>query len=71
MQHQQLQALHTDGKSLQHPAQQHLQQQEIQRTGLSVQTPSSSNNDTLKGSTVVQQIMTQLSEAVRKIQNDS
>jgi hypothetical protein len=44
--------------------QQHLPQKEIQKTGLSVQTPSSSNNDTLKVATVVQQIMTELSEAV-------
>jgi hypothetical protein len=40
--------------------QQHLPQQEIQRTGLS----SSTNNDTLIISKVVQQIITQLSEDV-------
>jgi hypothetical protein len=37
-QHQQPQALQTDGESVQHPVpvQQHLPQQEIQKTGLSV-----------------------------------
>jgi hypothetical protein len=44
--------------------QQHLQQQEIQRTVLSVQAPSSFNNDTLKVATVAQQIITELSEAM-------
>jgi hypothetical protein len=44
--------------------QQRLPQQKIQRTGLSVQAPSSSNNEMLKVATVVQQIMTELSEAV-------
>jgi hypothetical protein len=44
--------------------QQHLPQQEIQRTGLSVQASSSTNNDTLKIATVVQQIITELSETV-------
>jgi hypothetical protein len=44
--------------------QQHLPQQEIQRTGLPVQAPSSANNDTLNVATVVQQIITELSEAV-------
>jgi hypothetical protein len=44
--------------------QQHLLQQEIQKTGLSVQAPSSSDNDTLKVATVLQQIIAQLSEAV-------
>jgi hypothetical protein len=44
--------------------QQHLPQQEIQRRGLSVQSPSSINNGTLKIATVVQQIMRELSEAV-------
>jgi hypothetical protein len=43
--------------------QQHLPQQEIQRTGLSVQAPSSSNNHMIKGATVVQQIITEVSEA--------
>jgi hypothetical protein len=43
---------------------QHLPQHEIQRTGLSVQAPSSTNNDTLKIATVVQQIITELNEAV-------
>jgi hypothetical protein len=61
-QHQQPQAPQTYGKSLQHPVQQHLPQQEIRSTGLSVQAPSSS--DKLKVATVVQRIMTELSEAV-------
>jgi hypothetical protein len=39
-------------------------QQEIQGTGLSVQAPSSTNNDTLKTATAMQQIITELSEAV-------
>jgi hypothetical protein len=58
------QALHTYGRSLRLPVQQHLPQQEIQRTGLSVQAPTSTNNDTLKAATLVQQIITKLSEAV-------
>jgi hypothetical protein len=41
-----------------------LPQQEIHKTGVSVQAPSSSTIDTLKVATVVQQIMTELSEAV-------
>jgi hypothetical protein len=44
--------------------QQHLPQQEIQKTGLPVQPPSSTINDTLKVATVVQKIITQLNEAV-------
>jgi hypothetical protein len=44
--------------------QQYLSQQEIQHTGFSVQALSSSNSDTLNIVTVVQQIMTELSEAV-------
>jgi hypothetical protein len=59
----------TNGKGVGHPAQQHLPQHEIQKTDLSVQAPSSSNNDTLKVATVVQQIMTELNEDVRKRQN--
>jgi hypothetical protein len=50
-----------------YPVQRHLPQQEIQKTGLAVQSPSSSNNDTLKISTVAQHIMTKLSETVSKI----
>jgi hypothetical protein len=49
---------------VQHPVQQHLPQQEMQRTGLSVQAPSSSDNDRLKVAIVVRQIMRDLSEAV-------
>jgi hypothetical protein len=37
-QYQQPQTLQTDGKTKQHPAQ-HLPQQEIQKTGLSIQAP--------------------------------
>jgi hypothetical protein len=47
-----------------HPVQQHLPQQEIQKTSLSVQAPSWSDNDKLKAATVVRQIMKELSEAV-------
>jgi hypothetical protein len=39
---------------VQQPVQQHLPQQEIQKTSLSVQAPSSSDNDKLKVATVVQ-----------------
>jgi hypothetical protein len=56
-QQQQSQAQQTDGKSVQHPILQHLPQQEIQKTGLSVQDPCSSDNEKLKGATVVRQIM--------------
>jgi hypothetical protein len=69
-QQQQSQALQTDEKSVEQPVQLHVPQQEIQKVGLSVQAPSSSNNYTLKIITVVQQIMTELSEAVRKRQNN-
>jgi hypothetical protein len=62
--HQQPQAPQTDGNSVRHPLQQHLPVQDIQKTGLSVQAPSSSVNDTLKVDTVVRQIMKELSEAV-------
>jgi hypothetical protein len=54
----------TYGKTLRIPLQQHLPQQIIQRTGLPVQAHSSTNSDTLKIATVVQQIMTELSEAL-------
>jgi hypothetical protein len=47
-QHQQPQAPHTYWKILRAPVQQHVPQQEIQRTGLSVEVPSSTNIDTLK-----------------------
>jgi hypothetical protein len=62
-QQHQSQAPKTDGKSVQHPVQQHLPQQEFQKTGVSVQAPSSSDGDKLKVVTVVRQIMKQLSEA--------
>jgi hypothetical protein len=39
-------------------------QQEIQKTGLSVQAPTTSNIEILEVATIVQQIMTELSEAV-------
>jgi prophage antirepressor-like protein len=45
---------------------QHLSQQEIQKAGLSVQTPSSTNNDTLEIATVMQQIITELSDKSQK-----
>jgi hypothetical protein len=64
MLHQQPQALQTYGKSLRPLVQQHLPQQEIQRTCLSVQAPSSTNSDMLKIDTVVQQIITELSKAM-------
>jgi CRISPR/Cas system CSM-associated protein Csm5 (group 7 of RAMP superfamily) len=51
-------------KALRSPVQQHLPQQEIQKTGLSVQAPSSTNSDTLKIVSVEQQIVTELSKAV-------
>jgi hypothetical protein len=44
--------------------QQHLPQQEIQITGLSVQATSSTNNNPSQVATLVEQIMTELSEAV-------
>jgi hypothetical protein len=46
------------------PVQQHLPQQELQKTVLSVQSPSSSDNDKLKSATAVRQIMKGFSEAV-------
>jgi hypothetical protein len=52
------QAPQTYGKGLRTLVQQHLPQREIERTGVSVQAPSSTNNDMLKVVTVVQQIMT-------------
>jgi hypothetical protein len=52
-QHQQPQAPQTYGKSLRPPVQEHLPQQEIQKTGLSVQTPSSSSSEMIKVATVV------------------
>jgi hypothetical protein len=44
--------------------QQNLPQEEIQKTGLSVQSPCSYNNNPLKVATVVQQIATELSGTV-------
>jgi hypothetical protein len=46
--------------------QQYVPQQEFQKTDLSVQAPSSSNNDSV--ATVVHQIMTKLTKAVRRRQ---
>jgi hypothetical protein len=57
------------GKALQHPVQQHLRQQEIQKTGLSVRATSTFNNEMIKVATVVQQIMTELSEALSEKKN--
>jgi hypothetical protein len=56
----------TDGKSLWPSVQQYLPQQEIQKTGLSVQASNSSNNNMLEVTTVAQWIMSELSEAVSK-----
>jgi hypothetical protein len=50
--------------------QQNLPQKKIQRTGLSVQAPSSNKNDMIKVTTVVQKIMTELSEAVSEKDNN-
>jgi hypothetical protein len=55
-QNQQPKAPQTEEKSVRHPVQQYLPQQEFQQTGLSVQAPSSSNNTTV--ATVVHQIIT-------------
>jgi hypothetical protein len=49
---------------MQHPVQQQLQQHEFQKTDLSVQAPSSSDNDKLEVATAVRQSMRELSEAV-------
>jgi protocatechuate 3,4-dioxygenase beta subunit len=51
-------------EGVQQPLQQHLPQQEIQRTGPSVQDSSSSDNDKLKVATVLRQIMKELTEAI-------
>jgi hypothetical protein len=69
-QHQQPQTPQTYGGSLRHPVQQHLPQQEIQRTSLLAQAPSSTNNDTLKIAAIVQQIMREFSEAVSEKGNN-
>jgi hypothetical protein len=63
-QHQLPQAPQRYEKSLWTPVQQHLPQYEIQRTGLSVQALRLTNSDMLKIATLVQQIFTELSEAV-------
>jgi hypothetical protein len=47
-----------------HPVRQHLPQKQIQKTGLSVQAPSSSINDMLKVAIAMQHAMMELSEAV-------
>jgi hypothetical protein len=52
------------GKALQLPMQQYLPQREVQGVGLLVQAPDLTNSDMLKIATVVQQIMTELSEAL-------
>jgi hypothetical protein len=44
--------------------QQYLPQHKIQKTGLAVQAPCSSDSDMLKVATVVQEIMTDFREAV-------
>jgi hypothetical protein len=52
-QHQQPQAPQTYEEGLRTPVQQHLPQQDIQKTGLLIQAHSSSNSDILKVATVV------------------
>jgi hypothetical protein len=44
--------------------QQHLLEHEIQKTGLAARASSSTNSDTLQIATLLQQIITELSEAV-------
>jgi hypothetical protein len=44
--------------------QQHMPQQKIQKTSLSLQASSSTNNDMLGVTIIVQQMLTELSEAV-------
>jgi hypothetical protein len=51
-------------KSLRPRVQKHLPQQEIQKTSLSVKAPSSSDSDTIKVAAVVEQIITELIQAV-------
>jgi hypothetical protein len=48
---------------VQHPVQQHLLQKDFQKTGVSVQAPSSSDNEKLKVAAVVRQTMRKLSGA--------
>jgi hypothetical protein len=57
-------ASQTDEENLWSPVQQHLPQQEIHKTGLLEQAPSSSNIDMMKVATVVHQIITDLSESL-------
>jgi hypothetical protein len=49
---------------VQHPVQQHLPQEDFQKTGLSAQAPSLSDSDKLKVATVVRQIIKELTEAL-------
>jgi hypothetical protein len=60
--HQQPQAPQRGGKSVRHPVQNSLLQEEFQKTDLSVQASSSCNNGT--AATIVHQIMTELSGAL-------
>jgi hypothetical protein len=61
-QNHQLKAPQTEEQSVRHQVQQNLPQKEFQKRVLSVQAPSSSNNDTV--ATAAHQVMTELSEAV-------
>jgi hypothetical protein len=63
-QNQQPQAPQADGRSVQNPVQQHLPQQEFHKRRLSVQSPSSSDIDKLKITTVVREIIKVLNEVV-------
>jgi hypothetical protein len=62
--HQQPQAPQTYRNGCRTSVQQHLPQQEFQKTGLLVQARSSSDNDELKVTIVLQRIITELSETV-------
>jgi hypothetical protein len=61
---QQAQAPQADGNSVRCLMQQHLSQKKIHKIGLLVQVTNSFNSDTLNVTTAVQQIMTDISEAV-------
>jgi hypothetical protein len=70
MQHQQPHAPQTYGNNLRSPCSGIFHNRKFREQVLSVQAPSSSNSDKLKIATVVQQIMTEISEALRKRQNN-
>jgi hypothetical protein len=66
IQHQKPQAPQTDGKASGTPCSSICHNRKFRNQGLSVQAHSSTNNDTLKAATVMQQIITELSEDVSK-----